>query len=375
MTKDKSIAVKMSTGIPLAIPWLTKTEIDFANEALNSSWISSKGKFIDEIEKSSYFTGRDGNILVANGTLALVLALETLIGRKGSNVLVPNHTFAATANSVVQSNNLPIFYPQKIASTSIEPDYDSIEKLLCMHSIAALIVVHLYGECVDLTKARRFCEKYELILIEDCAEAPFSKDIHGNQSGSVGHAAAFSFFANKVITSGEGGLVSFKNEHDQQCARQIRDHGMSPLKKYYHTSYGSNYRMTNVQAAILYGQLTRLDSIILQRKTVLESYCDNLPREKGFIMPRTQEGSVASPWFCVFALNREFYHMMGRYDNLLIQKQVEFRHLFEALVTQPAFQSYPRFSIEDDMIRGYMLPMHHNLNEAIIKSICECFID
>lgn len=261
--------------IPISMPWITSKEKENVLEAVNSTWVSSKGKFINELENKKLLTKTNKNLCVSNGTIALCLAFESLLGRKQKKILVPNLTFGATANAIVQSNNIPVFYEQIDSGSSLEPDYKSIEDSGIINEISALVIVHLFGEACNLLKAKEFCQKHNLLLIEDCAEAPLAKDINGIQTGTIGDSSTFSFFANKVISTGEGGLTSFIKEEFYEKAKVIRDHGMDPEKKYMHNISGSNYRMTNVQAAMGIAQISRVDEIIELRNKILEIFLIN----------------------------------------------------------------------------------------------------
>lgn len=360
-------------SVPIAFPWLTSKEESNVHHALRSSWISSRGEFIDKIESSQILTGRPFNLAVANGTLALALAFETLLGRSGSYVLCPSITFAATANAIVQSGNVPVFYDQLLVDGSFEPDYDGIVHSEIFKQCTALVIVHLYGSCLDLGKASGFCDKYQISLIEDCAEAPLSRDKNGKLCGSVGDASTFSFFANKVITSGEGGLVSFSRKSDFVKAAQIRDHGMNPDIKYQHDIYGSNYRMTNIQAAILSAQLDRVDEIMNRRNHLFSLYELCFRDYKHFtIVPLPARNSKPSPWFFVVILNSEFKFLYEYYSGTLESSPFESRPLFKPLFSQSAFSGCIHVSsLPLDSHLGFMLPLHHLLTPANIQCIAD----
>jgi len=361
--------------IPIALPWLTHHENECVNEALSSTWISSRGKYIDLVESSNLISGRDCNLLVSNGTIALTLAFETLIGRSGLNVLCPNITFGATANSIVQSGNLPVFYEQKLSEYSFEPDYELLENSPLLSKCTALVIVHLYGECLDLNKARNFCDRHNLLLIEDCAEAPFSTDPSGLKCGTVGDASTFSFFANKVLTSGEGGLVSFRSHDYYLLAKQTRDHGMNQDVKYQHDIYGSNYRMTNIQAALLYAQLSRYSTILDKRSDLLSEYISAFSSFDYLVnIPRSSALSSPSPWFFVVIFKKDFIHLHANVYSKLSSSPIEFRPLFLPLSQQGAFSSYPLISSVIDYPHvGFMLPLHHKLTPAQIIFISSFF--
>lgn len=363
--------------IPISMPWITSKEKENVLEAVNSTWVSSKGKFINELENKKLLTKTNKNLCVSNGTIALCLAFESLLGRKQKKILVPNLTFGATANAIVQSNNIPVFYEQIDSGSSLEPDYKSIEDSGIINEISALVIVHLFGEACNLLKAKEFCQKHNLLLIEDCAEAPLAKDINGIQTGTIGDSSTFSFFANKVISTGEGGLTSFIKEEFYEKAKVIRDHGMDPEKKYMHNISGSNYRMTNVQAAMGIAQISRVDEIIELRNKILEIYKENLDHDFFNFMPRKFLSSEPSPWFFILKLNKFDNEKHKLIEENLKENNIEFRNLFYPLKEQKAFKNFQLitskkiFSSASLSKNGLMLPLHHELTNSKIKRICE----
>lgn len=358
--------------INIANPWISELERSNLLLALDSTWISSKGEFIDQLENSVLLSERVHNLSVCNGTIALALAYESLLGRSGCNVLVPDMTFAATANAVILSGNIPVFYPIIDDGYSFSPDYDLIEQYLRFNKASAFTIVHLYGEVSCLTKALQFCQQYSLRLIEDCAESPLSYDCNHIQSGSVGDASTFSFFANKVIASGEGGLVSFKDESVYAKARLMRDHGMSLTSKYSHNIVGYNYRMTNLQASIACAQLSRASEIIDYRIKLLNLYSDYFKKYPIILIPRKNKKSFSSPWFAIIKLSMYDPLLIDLIKQNLRDNQIEYRTLFKSLTSQPAFESFHKIGPIDDSLylNGLMLPLHHKLTDEHIKYIC-----
>jgi perosamine synthetase len=220
-------------------------------------------------------------------------------------------------------------------------------------------------------KARTFCQKHNLVLIEDCAEAPLSHDKSGLLCGSVGDAATFSFFANKLITCGEGGLISFRDESLLSKAKAIRSHGMSSRGIYEYDYVGSNYRLTNLHASILFGQCERISEILSTRFSLLELYSNYLCG-MWTLLPRAIGQSKPSPWFSIVVPKDTNSHLVTMKSGELATAGIQHRRLFLPLHLSKPYLHYPRIvSSTAVVIDGFMLPLHYKLTGAEIQSICD----
>ncbi|MEZ4720759.1 MAG: aminotransferase class I/II-fold pyridoxal phosphate-dependent enzyme [Flavobacteriales bacterium] len=255
--------------IPVAEPDLRGKEFEYLSDAFLSTWISSAGKYINDLESgfSSYCETKHG-IAVSNGTVALHLALVALGIGEGDEVIVPDLTFAATINTVLHANATPVIVDIDESSWCIDPV--EIEKAIGPKT-KAIIPVHLYGQPCDMDAIMSIARKHNLYVIEDAAEAHGAR-YKGHPVGSFGDIACFSFFGNKIITTGEGGMCLTNSDALNDRMRTLRDHGMNKQKKYWHDEVGFNYRMTNLQAAIGCAQLERIDKILDDRKGIEQSY-------------------------------------------------------------------------------------------------------
>ncbi|NQU99168.1 MAG: DegT/DnrJ/EryC1/StrS aminotransferase family protein, partial [Parcubacteria group bacterium] len=242
--------------IQVSKPSLGREELNNVMEAIKSSWISSKGKFITEFEENfAEYCGVKYGIATANGTVALHLALKALKISKGDEVIVPDLTFIATANVVTYCNAKPIFIDSNPDYWCIDPE--KIEEKITTKT-KAIIPVHLYGHPCDMDAITKIAKKYGLYVIEDAAEA-HGAGYKGKKVGSFGDISCFSFYGNKIITTGEGGMCLTNNQKLAERMKILRDHGMSPDKRYWYDVIGFNYRMTNIQAAIGVAQLKKID--------------------------------------------------------------------------------------------------------------------
>ena len=248
---------------PIANPNFVGNEFNYLLDAFMSSWISSTGQYINKFEGAfANYVDCNFGVSVSNGTAALQLALASLGVGKGDEVIVPNLTFASPINVVIHANATPVVVDIESESWCIDP-YE-IEKAITPKT-KAIIPVHLYGQPADMDSIMSLAKKHNLFVIEDCAEAHGA--IYANKKvGSIGDIGCFSFYGNKVITTGEGGMCVTNNSVLNTKLALLRDHGMSKTKRYWHEVVGYNYRMTNLQAAIGLGQLEKIETIHANRR-------------------------------------------------------------------------------------------------------------
>lgn len=255
--------------ISLAQPQMSGNEYRYLMDAFLSTWISSTGKYITRFEENfSNYCGVKYGVATSNGTTALHLALTALGIGKGDEVIVPDITFAATINAVIYTGATPVIVDIEENSWCIDPK--EIEKAITSRT-KAIIPVHIYGQPCDMERICKIAQQNSLYVIEDCAEA-HGAEWKNKKVGSFGIISCFSFYGNKVITTGEGGMCITDNKELNEKMRILRDHGMSKERKYYHEIIGFNYRMTNLQAAIGTAQTERIDEILEWREKLEERY-------------------------------------------------------------------------------------------------------
>lgn len=237
---------------PVYIPSLSGNEKKYVNECLDTSWISSKGHFVNEFETEfSKYIGVKHSTSVCNGTVAIHLAAASLGLGPGDEVICPSFTYIASANPFKQLGCNIIFCDSQKDSWQMDPE--DIEKRITPKT-KAVIAVHLYGHPCNMNKICALAQKYNLFLIEDCAEA-IGSCYQGKHVGTFGDIACFSFFGNKTITCGEGGMVVCNNDELYERAKHLKGQGVVSWKEYWHDISAFNYRMTNIQAAIGLAQL------------------------------------------------------------------------------------------------------------------------
>ncbi len=283
--------------IPISQPSVGPREREYLIKAFDSGWISSLGAYIDEFEREfARRTGTKFAIAVSNGTVALHLALEGLGAGAGDEVIVPDLTFIATANTVVHAGATPILVDVDPRTGCISPE--AIEVAITPRT-KVIMPVHLYGHPAEMARIVAIAKKHNLLVVEDAAEAQ-GADIGGQIVGSFGDCATFSFYGNKLMTTGEGGMVTTNDEKLATKMRRLRDHAMSPQKRYWHTEVGFNYRITNLQAAVGVGQLERIDELLSLKRGIFARYEKNLAGVASLKLNQTLAGYRSSYWMvCV----------------------------------------------------------------------------
>jgi perosamine synthetase len=279
--------------IPISKPSITEREELLISEAVKSGWVSSLGSFIDEFEKkfADYCQTQYG-IATSNGTTALHLALLALNIKENDEIIVPDFSFIATANAIAYTGAKPIF-------VDIDENTLCIDPTAIVNSITprtkAIIAVHIYGHPANMPEINRIAKEHNLYVIEDAAEA-HGAEVNNRRVGSLSDIAIFSFYGNKIITTGEGGFVATNNEQLYNRARFLKDHAMNKTKRYWHDEVGYNYRMTNIQAALGCAQLERIDQIIEKKKKIFDVYQSRLKNVSGLKINHTEKWAKNVYW-------------------------------------------------------------------------------
>ena len=344
--------------IPVASPDLTSYEHELVLEALNSGWVSSIGRFVTDFEEEfADYVGVPAAVSVSSGTSALALAMWTLGLGPGDDVIVPDLTFGATANAVLQVGARPVL--ADIARPHWSLDKNTIEAVISPKT-RAIVVVHLYGIPAPMEEIWAVARKHDLVVIEDCAEALGTR-YKGVHVGSLSDAGTFSFFGNKTITTGEGGMVTFSSAHYLKPARTIRSHGMSNDRRYWHEIWGTNLRLTNLQAALGVAQLRRLPVMREKRKQIAQQYSSLFSPflEGGLELPDISRHDDVCPW--LYSVLLPIGCRPDAVAEVLLQTGIETRRIFYPLHQQPAFRKF-RVPSEDYFVsqqvsgRGLSLP-------------------
>lgn len=348
--------------IPIMEPSIDHQEIDLVMDCLNTGWISSQGKYIPEFEKafSGFCQSRSG-VATSNGTTALQLALLTLGIGPGDEVIVPALSFIATANVVVYTGARPVFADVDKTTWTLNP---SLIKPLITDRTKAIMPVHLYGHPAHMDPILRIAEEHHLWVIEDAAEA-HGAEYKGKKVGSLGDIGCFSFYGNKIISTGEGGMLVSDNEEWLEKARMLRDHGMSREKKYWHPVVGHNFRMTNIQAAIGLGQTYKLDRLIERKRGVADYYHKNLQDLRGIILPAEESWAKSVFWLYSIFLKPETGKDRDDLIAFLSEKDIESRPVFYPIPAMPPYAGQGTYPVSEWIAQGGIsLPSSSNLSPS-----------
>jgi len=353
-------------------PSLNGNEMKYVMDCISTTWISSQGKYIDKFQDIFVRFLKGGEALcTSSGTTALHLALAALGIGSNDEVIVPNTTFGATANVVIHAGATPIFVDICPKTWTIDPK--SIEAAISSNT-KAIIPVHLYGHPCDMDPIMDIAKRYNLKVIEDCAES-LGAEYKGKKVGLIGDVGCFSFFANKVITTGEGGMCVSRNNSIVERMKLLRDHGMSKEKKYWHLEPGFNYRMTNMQAAIGLAQMESLDNFLKQRNALVACYDERLSKIDGIRIPPNSTWAKNIHWLYSIEIDESVLEV-GR-DQLSLQlmdKGIDCRPVFPPLHLQPAYGSGKQgtFPCSENFAKcGLSLPTSNSLSVEDAERVCD----
>ncbi len=354
--------------IPIAEPSLGERELELVSRCVRSTWVSSIGEYIPQFEQGfARFCGARYGIATSNGTTALHLALEVLGIGAGDEVIVPTLTFVATANVVKYAGATPVFADSDPCTWQIDPH--DVERKITPRT-RAIIPVHLYGHPVDIDPLMALAERFKLWVIEDAAEAHGAL-YKGRPVGGLGHMGCFSFYGNKLITTGEGGMIVTNNSVWADKAASLRDHGMARDRRYWHPVIGYNYRLTNLQAALGVAQLERLDEFIALKRRNAALYNAGLRGVQGVTLPSEAPWAQSVYWMYSIVLAPDF--PLGR-DELMAwlkQRQIDSRPFFYPIHTMPPYANGESLPVAEDLAdRGLNLPSAVTLSAEDIGRVC-----
>tara|TARA_Y100000768_G_C23975299_1_gene682718 strand:- start:1424 stop:2524 length:1101 start_codon:yes stop_codon:yes gene_type:complete len=320
--------------IPLARPDIDNSEIRAVSKVIKSKWISSRGPLINKFElKFKNFLGGGYPVSVSNGTHALQLAITSIGLKPGDEIILPNLTFGASINAILNCGAKPVLVDVEKDTWTI--DLNQIKKAT-NRKTKAIMLVHVYGISCKINQIKKFAKEKKLFLIEDCAEALGAK-YKNKILGLHGDCSCHSFYANKTITTGEGGMVVFKKKSHYLNAIKIKNHGMSPKKKYFHDLVGSNYRLTNIQAAIGLEQLKKIKKLYNKRKNIFKIY-DNLIDDNFFKKLPKNNWSVNSYWLYVVIPKKKINRL--KLIKFFKKKGIEISTTFYPLHKMKPFKKY-----------------------------------
>lgn len=325
--------------IPVAAPVIGEREIECVTDAVRSGWVSSIGPYLDRFERGfAEFCGVAQAVAVSNGTVALQLALRALGIGPGDEVLIPDLTFAATAHAVLDVGAVPVLVDVDPVTWCMDPR--AVERALTVRT-RAIMPVHLYGHPADMDAIMAIAAPRRLLVIEDAAEAHGAR-IGTQRVGSFGVASAFSFYGNKLMTTGEGGALVTNDEALATRFRFLKDHGMSKERRYYHSELAFNYRMTNLQAALGVAQLEQVETFIQKKRLLMSWYREALDGVPGLTLNAEQPGTTNVYWMVSAVLGDELAASRDAVCSQLREVGIDTRPFFVPMGELPHLRRFRR---------------------------------
>jgi perosamine synthetase len=360
--------------IPVNEPLLTEGDYASVMEALRSGWISGAGPHIEAFESRwAAYCGRKHGIALANGTVALQVAANLLDLQPGDEVIMPTFTIISCALPVVLADAKPILLDSDPLTWTM--DVKQVEARITPRT-RAIMVVHIYGHPVDMDPILHLAGKYGLHVIEDAAEA-HGAEYRGRRIGSLGTSSCFSFYANKLVTTGEGGMLLVDDDGLAERARRARNLGFQPGRRFLHHELGFNFRLTNIQAALGLTQVERMDDIVARKRKIGQAYTDRLSEVDGLELQVQQPWAKSVYWMYGIVLREETGLDAAEFGKRLARRGVETRPFFLGMHEQPVLRERGLFAGESYPVaerlarQGLYLPSGLGLEEAQIDSVCE----
>lgn len=361
-------------NIPIFEPFLTGNEKKYVNRCLDTNWISSQGEYVLKFEEElALYHNMKYCIATSSCTTALHLSLKAYNIGSGDEVICPDLTFIAPANMIVLSSAKLVLVDIDPKTLTIAPDL--IEDRIT-EKTKAIIVIHQFGHSAHMNEILDIAHRHNLIVIEDNAESIGAK-YKGKLLGTIGHISTFSFFANKIITSGEGGAILTNDKNIADRCRELRDHGMSLYEKYHHIDLGYNYRMTNLQAAVGLAQLEKLDEILQIRMKQMHLYYNYLKDNHGFHLREFADWTSPVHWLMTITLDKD----QNRSDLISYMKNhgIECRTMINPVHCADHFIGKYNKNIfnnsTDISSQSIHLPSSTNLDYCKIEYICNNIIN
>ncbi|MDP8215653.1 MAG: DegT/DnrJ/EryC1/StrS family aminotransferase [Candidatus Euphemobacter frigidus] len=357
--------------IPVCQPTLKGNERKYVIQCMDTNWISSRGRFVDEFEKNfSHYCGVRFGITTNSGTTALHLALATMGIGEGDEAIIPSFTMISTANAIAYLGAKPVVVDVEPDTWNIDPD--KIEEKIT-EKTRVIIPIHTYGHPANMDRLEEIAKKHGLEIVEDAAEA-HGAEYKGRRVGSFGKMASFSFYANKIITTGEGGMIVTDDPEMADRLQTLRNYGFTKERHFWHKVMGFSYRMTNLQAAIGLGQFERIEELIQGRIDNARLYNELLRDVPGITTPRESDHVKAVYWMYGVLVEDDFGISKDELRQRLADHGIETRSFFIPIHLQPIY-SYllsDEYPISEELGRkGFYLPSASSLRPDQIEFIVD----
>ena len=359
--------------IPVNEPAFGARELELVTDCVRSGWVSSAGRYMDEFERRwAEYCGMKHGVAVSSGTAALDVAVSCLRLEPGDEVILPSFTIISCAQAITKHGGTPVLV-----------DCDPETWCLDIEQVAARITsrtrvvmpVHMYGHPADMDPLRELADRHGLVLIEDAAEA-HGAEYKGRRCGGLGDISCFSFYANKIVTTGEGGMVLTNSDDWADRARAYRNLGFQSDRRFYHEELGENYRMTNLQAALGVAQLDRIEQIVAHKRAVGAAYTERLRSCKALQLPTERDWACSTFWMYGVVASSGSGVTGSEMARRLHEHGVQTRPFFLGMHEQPAFQRMGLFAGEKypvtEMLarQGLYLPSGTALTVKQVSAVC-----
>jgi perosamine synthetase len=360
--------------IPVNEPLLGESELEYVTECVRSGWVSSSGRFIEEFEeKWAAYCGMKHGVAVSNGTTALQLAVACLDLQSGDEIIMPTFTIISCALAVLYNGGIPVLVDSEPRTWCM--DVDQIEAKITPRT-RAIMPVHIYGHPVDMDPVLDLAQRHGLAIIEDAAEA-HGAEYKGRKCGSFGDLSCFSFYANKLVTTGEGGMVLINDAQYAEKARSLRNLCFQPGRRFYHEELGFNFRLTNLQAALGVAQVERMPEIVERKRRMGKMYNELLGDIPKLQLPSEEPWAKSVYWMYGVVLGDEAGIDAAEFARRLRDRDIETRPFFLGMHEQPVLQRLAYFSREYHPVaerlarQGLYLPSGMTLTQEQLSRVCE----
>jgi len=360
--------------IPVNEPSLGERELEFVTECVRTGWVSSSGKFITEFEERwAEYCGRKFGVAVSNGTVALELAIEALDLKPGDEVILPTFTIISCAQAVTYAGGTPVLVDSEPRTWCM--DTGQLKAKITPRT-RAIMPVHIYGHPVDMDPVLDLANKHGIAVIEDAAEA-HGAEYRSRRCGSFGLMSCFSFYANKLVTTGEGGMILTDDSAMAERLRSSRNLCFLPGRRFYHEELGFNYRLTNLQASLGVAQIARMDEIVRKKRWIAEEYTRRLEHISCIQLPIEEKWARSVYWMYAIVLSSDAKMNAAEFAEKMKKHGVETRPFFLGMHEQPVFQRLGLFKGEKYPVaehiarQGLYLPSGIGLTAKQLETVCD----
>lgn len=369
---------KMKSRIPVCSPEIREKEVEYVAQCVRSGWISSIGECVTAFEeKFARYCGCKFGVATNSGTSALHLALASLDLKRGDEVIIPTFTMIATPNAVTYTGAKPVLVDAEPDTWNM--DVSELEEKISRRT-KAIIPVHTYGHPVDMNPLLEIAKEHDLYVIEDAAEA-HGAEYFGKRTGGLGDIGCFSFYANKIITTGEGGMLVTDNREVAEKAKWLEAHAFGRHgRHFYHEALGFNYRMSALQASLGLAQLERIDEFVSRRRSNAKLYNSLLSSlEHRVTLPPEASWAKNVYWMYSILIEEGFGLSRNELMEKLGQQGIETRTFFYPIHVQPIYAAlfdpigYPVAASLSE--KGVNLPSGNSLTPSEIEQVCECIME